>query len=351
MENTLERNAFVTKWVIDTAKEKYPQDIALVISHSTLRMHTEEKVMSYFVPATKRGEELACTFILEGVGYDIWSIPWERLERFAELKEYNITCLADADILYARTDQDAERFLALQKRLQSNLADPKKMRSLALESYAQAKSLYTDMLFAADCDAKMCAGYILDYLARAIAFTNMRYFKASQTNQLQELADMGDVPEGFGDLYLSILREKSVQQQKSLCFRLIRMVEGFLLKASPDSDAARDKCPEHNFQDLADWYAELSYTWLRLRYYADRGDAVKVYMWGILLQNELNQVCGDFGLEKVDLMSAYDWEDLPAFVARADALEVKMRESILRGGGIIREYAHKAEFLQKGVSL
>lgn len=27
-------NTFVTNWVIDAVKEKYPEDIALVISHS-----------------------------------------------------------------------------------------------------------------------------------------------------------------------------------------------------------------------------------------------------------------------------------------------------------------------------
>jgi len=32
----------------------------------------------YFVPATKRGEELAETFIIDGVGHDMYPRSWER---------------------------------------------------------------------------------------------------------------------------------------------------------------------------------------------------------------------------------------------------------------------------------
>lgn len=342
----MERNHFVTEWVLDTVKEKYKDDIALVISHSTLRIEKEGKTMSYFVPITRRGEELARTFILEQVGYDIWAVSWERLEGFAQLAEYNITCLADAEILYARTEEDRNRFLGLQAQLSGNLADRAKMRSCALEAYAQAKKIYTEMLFAEGSDVRLGAGYVLDYLARAIAFTNLTYFRAAQTEQLQELAQMKHVPEGFAPLYLQIIREQNSREQKEKCHELICMVRDFLLEISPESQQ-QAACEEHNFQDLADWYGELSYTWLRLRHYAACRDEVKVYMWGIYLQEELNQVCADFGLEKMELMSAYDADDLEALAGRADVLERRMREIIADGGGRIREYASTEEFLHE----
>ena len=59
------------------------------------------KEISYFVPVSEKGEELAQTFILEGVGHDIWCVPWERLEKYVGLEEYKITCLADSEVLYA----------------------------------------------------------------------------------------------------------------------------------------------------------------------------------------------------------------------------------------------------------
>ena len=93
--------------------------------------------MSYFIPITDRGRRFARTFIYDGVGMDIWGIEWERMEQFAELNEYNITCLADAGILYARTPEDRERFEALRRRQAENLSNPVIMRANALQALEQ----------------------------------------------------------------------------------------------------------------------------------------------------------------------------------------------------------------------
>lgn len=340
--NSRFNNNFVTNWVLNTVKEKYSEDIALVISHSTLRINDSEQCMSYFVPITQRGNKLAHTFILNGEGFDIWGISWDRLERFAELEEYNITVLADAEILYAKNDEYARRFKMLQKKQRANLADKTKMRICALRAYAQAKSIYLEMLFASRSDIKLAAGYVLDYLAQSVAFANLTYFKKAQTAQLEQLNDMEKVPSGFYELYLSVIKEKDGTEQKRKCYNAIRIVQDFLSVASVETTAK-----EQNFQDLADWYAELSYTWLRLRYYAKYGDFVKVYMWGIFLQNELNDVCEDFCLEKQELMEYYDYENLNEFIYRADEIEHYMRHAIIEGGGVIHEYSNTEEFLDE----
>lgn len=341
----MKNSEFVTKWVIDTVEEKYPDDIALVISHTTLRIDDSEPAVSYFVPITNRGNELARTFIFNGEGFDVWGIPWERLERFAELEEYNITVLADSEILYAKDDEWANRFEQLRSKQLSNLADAAKMRKCALKAYAQAKELYMEMLFAERSDIRMIAGYVLDYLAQAIAFSNHTYFKKSQTAQLDELQRMdetGKVPEGFCELYLNVIEETDETKQKEKCHKAIQIVHEYLEEAY-----FYDAPKEHNYQDLADWYAELSYTWLRLRHYANEDDYVKVYMWGILLQNELNGVCEDFDLEKPELMACFDCKDLSAFISRADELENRIRRAIVSGGGVIREYNSEEEFLNE----
>lgn len=341
----MKNNEFVTQWVIDTVKEKYADDIALVISHTTLRIDDSEQTISYFVPITNRGNELARTFILNGEGFDVWGISWERLEQFAELEEYNITVLADSEILYAKNDEWAKRFEMLKSKQRNNLADESRMRKCALKAYAQAKELYTEMLFAKRSDIRMLAGYVLDYLARAIAFCNHIYFKKSQTSQLEELQQLTQnrkMPERFSELYLSVIKENDEIKQKEKCHEAIRIVREYLEETYPANPPK-----EHNYQDLADWYAELSYTWLRLRHYAADGDFIKVYMWGILLQSELNSVCEDFCLEKPELMECYNYKNLDAFINRADELENWIRDVITSGGGVIHEYNSKEDFLNE----
>lgn len=341
----MKNSEFVTKWVIDTVKRDYAEDIALIVSHTTLRMDDQEKAVSYFVPITERGYQFGRTFILNGEGFDIWGISWERLEKFANLDEYNITCLADGEILYARTEEDARRFENLKKRQKENLSDRVTMRKRALTAYAQAKNIFTEMLFAENSDAKMCAGYVLDYLAQAVAFSNLRYFRKAQTAQMEELSSMKSIPEDFLPIYRRIIEEPDVSMQKKLCREAIRIVQQFLEAQSPfHADGEKNKA---DFQMLADWYAELSYTWLRIRHYAKRNDAVKVYMWGIMLQQELNSVCAEFGLEKMRLMEHYHVGKLAEFADYSNQLECAMRRIITEGGGRIHTYSSFEEFLHE----
>lgn len=332
---------FVTEWVLNTIREKYAEDIALVVVHDTLQIEGEEPVVSYFVPITDKGRKFAQTFILEGRGFDIWGIEWERLEQFADLNEYNITCLADGEVIYARTPKDRERFESLKKKQAENLADPIRQRAHALEAFEQAKQIYFEMLFAKGSDVKMGAAYVCDYLARAICFSKGGYFKKAQTKQLEELQQYGEIPVEFAELYNAIIRQRDERLQKEQCFELIHLVEAYL--RHPEKTVAK----EYHFQDLADWYGELSYTWLRIRHYSAEGNVTKTYMWGSMLQQELNQVCEDFGLAKMELMEKFDADNLDEFAEHANALEEEMRKRIINGGGKIREYLSREEFLNE----
>ena len=337
----------ITKWVIDTVKKDYFDDIALVVSHTTLRIDESEQTISYFVPITEKGRKFGQTFILQGEGFDIWGIDWKRLEKFAELDEYNITVLADSKVLYSRTAEDEQHFAALKEKQLSNLSDMKKMRACALAAYAQARKIYFEMLFAqTESDIKFAAGYTIDYLAQAVAFTNQKYFAYSQINQLNELKKMENVPARFSELYNSIIYEADVEKQKSLCLELINVVRIFLEDNKMNNDEKRS-CTEDNYQDLADWYAELSYTWLRIRKYAELNDVTKTYMWGIMLQAELNRVCDDFGIDKYELMSNFNSENLSGFAAESNAIECNIRKLITENGGIIREYNSFEDFVNE----
>lgn len=336
-------NQQVVQWVLNAAQTEYKDDIALVISHTPLMIDESQNVISYFVPVTDKGRRFSRTFILDGIGFDIWGIEWERMERFASLDEYVLGCLGDGEILYARTPEDAARFQALKETMRKNLNDPRYSRKCALESYARAKELFAQLLFAKGGNQRLCAGYVLDFLSRAIAFTNHTWLRRCQVDQVAELSAMANVPEGFLSRYPQILTEQNPEIRLKRCYELVQIVEDFL----SDCPSETTDPVEKNFQDLADWYAELAYTWLRIRHYAAARDLTKTHQWGIYLQDELNQVCEDFGLPAMDLMSAFHPNDLPGFAAHADGLEQQMRQHITENGGVIREYATFEEFLHE----
>lgn len=333
----------ITEWFIEYVREYYAKDVAIIVEHKSLYMVEHKKKLSYFVYRTPRGAALAKTFIINGFGYDIWGMDWNRLENFANLNEYNITCLADSELLYASTKEDAEHFKLLKIKQAEKLADKKEMRRHALVAYAQAKNIYLEALLADESDAKMGFGYCMDYLSQAYVYENCRYLISSQTNQIEELKKIPNIPNRFLQLYDEVLKEKHTSLQMSKIVEMIKITAEYLKKESPDSKEQR----EYNFQDLADWYGELAYTWRRIDYYTEKGDYQKAYMWGIYLQNELNQVCDDFGLKKYPIFSVFDAKNLKTFRERAQDAEQYIRSVILKNNAEIHEYKTVEECLSE----
>ena len=74
--------------------------------HNPTKLTPYDDHFGFFIPVTRRGEQLARTFILEGVGLDVWGVSWERVENFAALNEYYVG-VKDAQI-YAAAGRGTE---------------------------------------------------------------------------------------------------------------------------------------------------------------------------------------------------------------------------------------------------
>ena len=88
-------------WAIHKIESEYKDDVCLLLGHITLDpgKDQDEDGFNYYIPATSRANGLARTFIIDGIGYDLFPMSWERVERIAEVKGDNPTCLNDAEIL------------------------------------------------------------------------------------------------------------------------------------------------------------------------------------------------------------------------------------------------------------
>jgi len=137
-------------WAIDKIKTEYKDDIDLLIGHNTHRLDEDKAKasISFFFPATEKGWGLSKTFIIDGTGFDLFPMSWERIARMAALDEDNASCLGDGIILYYRTEEVKKRFLEIQSRLEAHLGDPRYMLNKALEKLDIAMGLYQTMLTA-----------------------------------------------------------------------------------------------------------------------------------------------------------------------------------------------------------
>lgn len=335
----------LTEWAINKIKTEYPGDVALLVAvegHS-VNGDGHGECFDYFVPATERGNELSQTFIIDGIGYDLYPRSWERTERTANLDDRATICLGSAKILYSRTKEDEERFMEIQKRLYDNLKNKEFTYKKALENLNIAMDLYRTMMFEDELyKVKTAAGFINYYLALAVAYLNGVFFKNWREGQIPELMTLKAVPHNFVEYYKAIIAVGTVNELKSLSHLIISTSRQFIASQKPSLKAATHN---HDFAELASWYQELSLTWRRLRYYCSIQNSDAAFNDACNLQNELMIVGEEFGLRSMDLLGQFDATKLDALRDRAEELE-KYIVSEIEGHGIkLKKYDTLEDFL------
>ena len=110
-------------WAINKIKSEYPDDIALLVAVDGVSVNNDghSECFDYFVPSTERGNELSLTFIIDGVGHDLYPRSWERCAHTANLNDNAAFLLLNAKIVYSRSNKDVEKFEEYRTQLNENL--------------------------------------------------------------------------------------------------------------------------------------------------------------------------------------------------------------------------------------
>jgi hypothetical protein len=334
-------------WVLNKIETEYRDDIQLLIGHNSYRLEQDAGLAtsSFFFTDTEKGYGLAGTFIIDGVGYDLFPMSWERIGRMAELDEDNASCVGDATVLYYRNEGDRQRFLDMQARLQKHLEDPEFMVKKALEKVAVAMGLYQTMLFEDSLHrVRKNAGTILDFLANAVAYSSGTYFRHGYTDHMAELAAFSRKPDNFIKLYQSVVKAETAGDTKARCHEIIYTTMQFL---NAIKGRAVKRWKEPDYRELASWYEELSYAWREVYHWCDRNEPMNAFMRGCFLQGELDIVSEEFGLEEFDMLGVFDANNLNACRERAQAIENRIVSLIEEQGVSIDRYDTIEQFLEK----
>ncbi len=334
-------------WVIEKIKKEYPDDVALLIGHNAYRLQEDKDKasFSYFFPVTEKGMGLARTFIIDGVGYDLFPMSWKRISRMAAFDEDNASVIADATILYCRTEEDRQKFTDVQNRLQEHLRDRKYMAYKALEKLDIAMGLYQTMMFEeTTCKLRKSAGFIMQYLSNAVAYSNQTFFSEAPFVRVEDIEKMPELPDDFLRLFRAIPMASSAAELRETCFGIIRTTREYL---TARKEQVKQPVAEPDFHQLADWYRELSYEWRQIERWGRQGDVVKTFIHSSFLQNEIDSIDEEYGLGELDLLGYFNAYDLKSYLEHTSATEKAIVSRIEGHGGAIDAYASTEEFLEK----
>ena len=347
------------EWVINKIKTEYPDDIALLVAvdGASLNGDGHGEPFDYFVPATERGYELSQTFIIGGVGNDLYPRSWERCERTASLDDWATFCLGRAKILYSRSKADEEHFEEIRQKLYENLKNPEFVYKKALERLDGAMGMYQTMMFEEKLyKVRGLAGYIQYYLAMGVAYLNGAYVGESDDwhkGMLPMYAKWKELPENFLEHYEAILAAKTIGELRSIMHLLITSVRRFIAARKPVNPHAKST----NYSELAEWYQELRTTFNRIYNYCETGNSDAAFFDTCSMQNELSIISEEFdvffsfnvgerfNLKEMDLLGVFDAENLKPLSERAAEIEAAIVSAIESNGVTIRRYETLDEFL------
>lgn len=339
----------LVEWAVHKIQTEYREDVSLLIGQvGGGKIPTDEQnmVFDFFVPSTERGNQLACTFIIEDMGYDLYPISWERLERIANIEEPQmIFAFAKGEVIYAKNREEEVRFENLKAEMLLKLRDSMFHMPKSLEFLETAQEIFQTMLFEESlCNVRKAAGGVCCHLMNSIAMVNGTYLKSGYMNLTDNLHMMEDYPCEFEKAFTEMLSEREIDAIKKKVYELIRITRNFLMKRIKTEG---EKAKEPNFEDLVMWYQEMRYTFRRLAYFTGINSAEDSYLLGCYLQIEFDAVQEDFNLKKMDLLSAFDKEDLHGFAQKSEEIESYIVEVIEESNAPQNKYASFAEFAGK----
>jgi hypothetical protein len=236
--------------------------------------------ISSIVPKTDRGYELNHQFILDQIGYDLWSVSWVRLKRISEGEDQPASILMDGEVLFASSEEDLRRLEDLKNNFQQNLKDEAVVRKMSARYLEKAKAIYFDLKNAESSKAYIGAINIAETLLVAIAHLNGTYIRKGVKRIENELDRMSQVPYGFLENYRKMIRTTGEGEVVQIARELIAATEMiWKSKFAPEGQT-----PDPS--DLTGFYEEFKSTYNKILTACEGKNYENAYYAGYMIDRE-----------------------------------------------------------------
>jgi hypothetical protein len=326
--------------------------IAYYGSHAKGQASSTSDLDVYYIPDEGKAGSLSSQFVLEGLPYDFWGVPWSFVEKIVDGssgRQWAVAAslIADAKVLHHRSQEDLDRFNALKARI-AELIRPESrgvMVGRALDQFEVTVFQLGQMRFAAEVDdvagLRWAGRKFVHSAVNCLALVNQTYFSKGWGGNLVEVLAMREKPADLEGLINAVLMPQDTQRMLTAAVRLTKDVRR-ILRTAQASIGERTPAQEV-FQDF--YYYIFEYKNKVLSACA-RGDAMAAGSAAAHMQEQICQLMskiengfygadfnllgeyseGYFQVGFPDLLEPAARGDLEALAARVQELDAKARE-------------------------
>lgn len=344
-------NDRLVKWILNKVKTEYVNDVSLVLIYGSYingTANSKSDVDCYYIPKSEKGYNLAVDFIIDGVGYDIFPMSWERVEKIANLTENLSPLVGDVNIIFCNSTSDVKRFQTMQARLKSNLLNDSYVKKIAIKRCKEAGKLCTMLKqnHSASETRKM-AGIIIMTLADSVAVYNHYYYHFGLKKQFEDLQNnIPNVPHNIIDGYRNVIEAIDINDVKKYTIKLFEDVCKYLDLTFASQKVPKNKNLIANKLDvslLASLYEEISSTFNKIYICCKTGNYILAFLSAVCLQRDLDDAKKS-GCPAYELLSNFNYKELYKFSETTRKIESDLVQLITDNGGHIKKYNSFEQF-------
>lgn len=344
--------------LLDIVKTKYANDISIMMIYGSCANGTSNETSDLdmiFIPKTKRGRHFSKTFILEGIGYDLWGANWKTLKKFANFDDMKVSVVADSQLVYYASEADKQKYEALVNKAKTIAGGPltRNLRRKAKMRLNKAKQYCDDF----DEMGLVAAGGILMEVCNVVCLLNHTYLRFGSKRVIEELLALDRLPADFMSKFRSVIEQTG--EAKERCAALIDLTERFLHGKNRKIPSAKNRIASWKKKtkktsaasDFSGLYEEISSHWNKIRASCASGDVMYAFFSAASLQQTLDSVQKSLGVmvPEICFIDKFDARNLQAIALAANNAEVAFVNLLQSKGVSITRYDTLAQLRQSFV--
>jgi len=231
--------------LVSHAVRAHKDEIAIIAYYGSYAKGTASPTSDldiFYIPDEGKARSLCSQFIIDGLPYDFWPVSWELAENIANARAGRpwavaASLIADAQVLYHRSQGDLDRFNTLKARI-AELTRPESRKIMverALDEFKNTLFQLGQMRFAvADDDvAGMCwvGQKFVNSAVNCLALVNQTYFTKGWGANWSQILKMPQKPDRLEEMIRNIIMPQDMGNMLEEAGRLAKRVRAILLAA------------------------------------------------------------------------------------------------------------------------
>ena len=335
----------IAELFIEKVRRDYPNDISLVVVMGSFiynDTHDKSDLDIYFVPKTERGYNLGFTFILDEIGFDMWPISWERLEKIASHDERITSIVTEGKVIYYSSVEDLTRLDELKAKA-LDTSDKSVFTKKSKEVFSKSYELIYRIQEAKSLGQLRRYGIqFINTIGYALALLNGTTIKRGRGKLKQEILSNKLVPENFSSLYDTLFFSSDMETIKHDLLELMKNTEELI-----DIELAKYRNRGSASDVLYGFFEELISSYNKIEHAYDLNNPFTCLFAGCEIQDEIDDILQYADLEKPDfpdIAMSYDPEHLQQIAQAAQAHKKQFTDFLQENNVSIRRFENLEEY-------